>query len=154
MPEQSTVEERWKNVDELIERWRLSRQTLLVQYCEASDSLDGDLVSDQAKKSLQGFCQLLVDYASAGHFEVYYQLIREAEEYQDGGAEAAKVLLPQIVASTEAAMEFNDKYATGKVDISKLSINLSKLGEILETRFELEDQLIEILHEAHRVEVA
>jgi len=149
MPQQST-EQRWKTVDALVVRWRQSRQDLLVQYCQASDALDGDSISTLAKTYLRDFCQLLVDYASAGHFEVYYQLLREAEEYQDGGAETAKVLLPQIVASTEAATEFNDKYATGEGVLSILIKNLSKLGEILETRFELEDQLIDVLHEAHR----
>jgi len=146
MPQQST-EQRWNTVDALVARWRQSRQDLLVQYCQA---LDGDGISTKAKACLRDFCQLLVDYASAGHFEVYYQLLREAEDYQDGGAETAKVLLPQIVASTEAATEFNDKYATGEGEPSNLARNLSKLGEILETRFELEDQLIEVLHEAHR----
>lgn len=153
MAQQST-EQRWNTVDALVARWRLSRQDLLVQYCQASDALDGDDISSHAKTCLRDFCQLLVDYASAGHFEVYHQLLLEAETYQDGGAETAKVLLPQIVASTEAATEFNDKYATGDGETGTLIKNLSKLGEILETRFELEDQLIDVLHEAHRVPTA
>jgi regulator of sigma D len=154
MLDQCSTEERWNGVSELIERWRLTRQSMLVQFCEASGVLDSSATSSEAKKSLQQFCQLLVDYVSSGHFEVYYQLLREAEEFKDGGAELAKTLLPQITASTEASMEFNDKYAQGNGDLTSLSNNLSKLGEILESRFELEDQLIEILHEAHRVQVA
>lgn len=154
MLDQCSTEERWNGVNKLIERWRLARQSMLVQLSDASSALDTDVESSAAKESLQQFCQLLVDYVSSGHFEVYYQLLREAEEFKDGGTELARTLLPQITVSTEAAMEFNDEHAEGNGDITFLSDNLSKLGETLASRFELEDQLIEILHEAHRAQLA
>lgn len=154
MLDQCTIKERWNGVNELIERWLQERQAMIVQFCAVSGVHDSGRQTEKSQQRLEKFCQILVDYVSSGHFEVYYQLIREAEEFEDGSAEIAKALLPQITASTQAAMEFNDKYTEADVDLSALSKNISKLGEILEARFELEDQLIEIMHESHRAQVA
>ena len=154
MLDQCTNEERWNGVNGLIERWLQERQEMIVQFCAVSGADDDAPQTKQSKQDVEKFCQILVDYVSSGHFEVYYQLIREAEEFEDGSADVAKALLPQIIASTEAAMEFNDKYTDDNSDQADLKKNISKLGEILEARFELEDQLISIMHESHRAQEA
>ncbi len=156
MLDQCSIEERWSGVNELIERWLEDRQTVIVQFCAVSGVHEYSPKSAHSRRRLHKFCQLLVDYVSAGHFEIYYQLIREAEEFDDGSAELAKSLFPYLTATTEAALEFNDQYATIAEDnpASNLPKNLSKLGETLESRFELEDRLIEAMHDAHRVAVA
>jgi regulator of sigma D len=152
MLDQCTIEERWTGVDKLIERWLAERQALLVQFCALSDLHEESPATTQVHQKLQNFCQILVDYVSAGHFEVYYELLREAEAFDDGSAELAKSLLPSLSANTQTALEFNDQY--GNVEAGKvlkcLTQNLSTLGEVLESRFELEDRLTEVMHKAHR----
>ena len=156
MLDQCTIEERWIGVNDMIDRWLYERQLLIVQYCALSGVHEFSPRTDSERSNLrlQKFCQLLVDYVSSGHFEVYYQLIREAEEFEDGSAELAKSLFPYINATTETAVAFNDKYVDTEGPFNNLSKNLSKLGETLATRFEYEDRLIDAMHEAHREQVA
>ena len=154
MLDECTIKERFDGVTQLLDRWLQERQDLIVQFCALSGINEYRPASDSAASRLEHFCQVLVDYASAGHFEVYYQLIREAEEFEDGSAETAQALLPSIINSTEIAMDFHDKYADAKGPFTHLPRDLSKLGETLAERFENEDRLIDTLHEAHREQVA
>ncbi len=154
MLDQCTIEERWSGVNDMIDRWLQERQLLIVQFCALSGVHEFSPKAERSSLRLQKFCQLLVDYVSSGHFEIYYQLIREAEEFEDGSAELAKSLFPYINATTETAIAFNDKYIDAEGPFTNLSKNLSKLGETLATRFEYEDRLIDAMHEAHREQVA
>lgn len=155
MLENCTIEERWNAVDTLVERWLQERQLIIVQFCALSGIHELSKKDEKpANQRLEKFCQLLVDYMSAGHFEVYYALIREAEAFADGSAENANALMPQITETTEVAMDFNDRYGDANEVITTLSKGLSTLGETLAARFELEDQLIDTMHEAHREQVA
>ena len=120
MLDECTKKERWTGVNEMIERWLQERQTLIVQFCALSGVHEYSPKGERSNLRLQKFCQLLVDYISSGHFEVYYQLIREAEEFDDGGAELAKSLLPHITSTTELCMEFNDKYSEAEKPCAKL----------------------------------
>ncbi|MFA7554945.1 MAG: sigma D regulator [Spongiibacteraceae bacterium] len=154
MLDNCTIEERWSGVNELIDRWLQARQTIIVQFCSLSGVHELRANADPSNIHLQKFCELLMDYISAGHFEVYYQLIREAEAFQDGSANIAKALMPRITATTEAAMDFNDRYLDARGNMENLPKCLSKLGETMAARFELEDQLIDTLHDSHREQVA
>ena len=154
MLDQCTIEERFEGVTQMIDRWLHARQTLIVQYCALSGIHEIRPSAESTNLRLENFCQLLVDYVSAGHFEVYYELIREAEAFGDGSAELAKSLLPYIIDSTEMAMAFHDKYTGANKPLSSLPKALSTLGETMATRFEHEDRLINVLHEAHREQVA
>ncbi|WP_019531541.1 Rsd/AlgQ family anti-sigma factor [Dasania marina] len=149
-----TIEERWSGVNEMIERWLEERQKLIVEFCAVGEDRDNERSenAEQLHKRLQHFCQLLVDYVCAGHFEVYYQLLREAEEFKDGSANIAQGLLPELNENTTIAMEFHDKYAETdqNTPLNNLSNKLSKLGEVLELRFEIEDRLIDVMHNAHK----
>ena len=153
MLDNCTIQERWTGVNEIIERWLQARQTVIVKFCNLSGVHEQRTENDSPSERLQTFCQGLVDYLSAGHFEVYYELIREAEAFDDGSAEQAKALLPGISSTTEKAMAFNDQYVDAEGLLDDLPSSLSDLGEILEARFELEDQLIDLLHESHRDQV-
>jgi regulator of sigma D len=97
---------------------------------------------------------LLVDYTSAGHFEVFHELVAEAEAFDDGGCELAAELMPEIGDTTEIILAYDEKYGDGTEIEGKLKRDLSSLGEILESRFVLEDRLIAGLHTAHRRRVA
>jgi regulator of sigma D len=56
--------------------------------------------------------------------------------------------MDKIQPSTEAVLDFNDKYLATD-DLDSLSVDLSTVGEMLELRFECEDKMIEVLHNAH-----
>ena len=148
--------ERWGGVSELIDRWLKERQELLVQYCELSGESDFSQ-TDALREKFVRLCEVLVDYVSTGHFEIYEQLIREAREFNDGGEELAAKVYPRIQETTEVALNFNDN-VDGRIlteqDVSFLFEEVSKLGEVLESRFELEDFLIEHLHNAHAGKMA
>ncbi|WP_097462068.1 sigma D regulator [Mangrovitalea sediminis] len=152
----SSAKERWGGVNVMIDRWLKERQQLIVNYCQLSRADDFDS-PEKLRAALLVFCELLVDYVSAGHFEIYEQLIQEACEYDDGGLELVSRIFPRIEATTEAALEFNDRFdgcdGTG-VGLQDLYQHVSQLGETLEERFELEDVLIEALHTAHADKVA
>lgn len=148
--------ERWGGVNELIDRWLKERQELLVRYCALSG--DQDFSQTEAlRQKFVGLCDVLVDYVSAGHFEVYEQLIQEAREFNDGGLELAAKVYPRIEQTTEVALNFNDRLDSRELseqDIRDLFDELSHLGEALESRFEMEDFLIEHLHNAHAGKLA
>lgn len=144
-----TARERWGGVSEIIDRWLKERQDLLVLFCKLS-AQKGAPFSEETEVTLRNFCQILVDYVSAGHFEVYEQLVNEGHEYDDQeGLSVAKVQYKTIDATTEFILDFNDKYQETD-DLGELLQDLSKLGESLATRFEAEDKMIEVLHNSHR----
>ena len=148
--------ERWGGVSELIDRWLKERQELLVRYCDLSTETDFSQ-TEMLRDKFVRLCEVLVDYVSAGHFEVYEQLIQEAREFNDGGLELAAKLYPRIEQTTEVALNFNDRLdgrELSEVDVKELFNELSRLGEVLESRFEMEDFLIENLHNAHAGKVA
>lgn len=145
-----TAHERWGGVSDIIDRWLHSRQSLLVRFCALSEKkefTEGDAGVDE---NLRQLCQYLMDYISAGHFEVYEQLIREGQDFGDKPAlDRARALYREIDSTTDVAVDFNDKYLETD-DLSSLPGDLSQLGEALETRFESEDQMIAVLHTAHK----
>ncbi|HDZ37554.1 MAG TPA: sigma D regulator [Marinobacter sp.] len=150
------AQERWGGVSDLIDRWLKDRQELLVHYCDLSGESDFSQ-TDALKKKFLRLSEVLVDYVSTGHFEIYEQLVREAREFNDGGLELAAKLYPRIEKSTEAALNFNDQLDEDKLseqDAKALFEELSRLGETLESRFEMEDFLIEHLHTVHADKVA
>src|SRR3990167_2160105 len=146
----NSAKERWGGVNELIDKWLKERQTLIVKLCDIS--VNPGSSEENRVERLQSFCQVLVDYVSAGHFEIYEQLISEAREFNDGGLELAEKVLPKIQPSTEIDLDFNDRFDNiNKIDdgTNALIADLDKLGKTLEERFELEDILIEALHKVH-----
>jgi len=100
------------------------------------------------------FSEIMVDYASSWHFGVYEHLLAEADEFKDGGLELARELDPKIRTTTDAVLTFSDNYSERNSlcvqDVAHLCQDLSDLGELLAERFELEDRLIETLHNAHK----
>ncbi|WP_372988139.1 sigma D regulator [Marinobacter sp.] len=148
--------ERWGGVSELIDRWLKERQELLVHYCDLSGENDFSQTEALTEKFVR-LCEVLVDYVSAGHFEIYEQLIQEAREFNDGGLELAAKVYPRIEQTAEIALNFNDRLngqSLSEAQIRELFDELSQLGEVLENRFEMEDFLIEHLHNAHAGKVA
>jgi regulator of sigma D len=149
-----SAKERWGGVSNIIDSWLHDRQQLLVVYCELSkintfseDNLDH-------RNQLKTFCQIIVDYASAGHFEVYEQLIKEGRDFGDTqGLQKAASLYRVIDSTTETLLDFNDKYLETD-DLSELANDLSAIGQGLEPRFSAEDHMIAVLHNSHKDMVA
>ncbi|RJG12968.1 sigma D regulator [Pseudomonas cavernicola] len=147
------AQERWGGVHLLIDRWLQERHELVRTYDVLNDSPQPPAANALA---LQRFCEVLVDYVSAGHFEVYEQLTSEAKAFGDQrGLELAKQIYPRIEAITEVALSFNDRFDNGDCrDSVSLGVELKRLGQLLHERFELEDCLIEVLHNAHQQQTA
>ncbi|PIE20576.1 MAG: sigma D regulator [Neptuniibacter caesariensis] len=144
------AKERWGGVSEIIDSWLEGRQALISQFVH----LPAHHINDELNEKVQSFCQVLVDYLSSGHFEVYEQLLLEGGDFNDGSLEEGQSLLPKIQASTDIALDFNDDFSSlldpTVQQIREFSERLSQLGEALEERFALEDQMIAVLHTSHK----
>jgi len=91
----------------------------------------------------------LVDYVSEGHFEIFEQLLNEGYLFSDSkGLAIGEELLLRIHSLTERVLDFNDKYLATD-DLTALATDLSFIGETLAQRFEIEDKMVDILHNAH-----
>ncbi|MDG2116418.1 MAG: sigma D regulator [Porticoccaceae bacterium] len=144
-----TLLDHWGGVNEIIDRWLEERRELLVKYCELSEIQAFDGGNTEHGNKLQGFCELMVDYVSVGHFEVFEQLASEGKAFSDNeGLRVGAELVEAIQPSTEALLDFNDKYLATD-DLQALTTDLSTIGEVLAQRFESEDKMIEVLHNAH-----
>ena len=110
--------------------------------CDGSEAMKTENIEPQI---LQEFCQILIDYIATGHFELYRR-ITEGEEKRKDMISLADTIYPRIQQTTQIAVDFNDMYDGGNdyTDILKSTLqdNLSKLGEELATRIELEDKFI------------
>lgn len=150
----NSAKERWGGVSEIIDRWLQERQDMLVQYCALSTISEFDENDPDTCSKTRSLCQILMDYTSAGHFEVYGQLIQEAQAFDDQTAlQEGTRLIAQLENTTDKVLDFNDKYLETD-DLSSLPEDLSAIGETLAFRFEAEDRMIEVLHVAHKELVA
>lgn len=148
------AKERWGGVNDIVDRWLHERQQLIVEYCSLSGIQTFDENDTEHQAQVRRLCQILVDYVSAGHFEVYEQLIKEGKDFGDEQALKQAAEFYQLIdKTTEALLDFNDKYQETD-DLSELASDLSAIGQHLEPRFSAEDQMIEVLHTSHKELVA
>ena len=147
------AQQKWGGSHSVIDKWLTERQELLVLFCRIAGfspyEKKDHALPDQLQ--IQNFCQILMDYLSAGHFEIYDDI---AKAYKEKGPESqnlANALYPRISETTDVALDFNDKYAEVDKDdlLDEFDKDLSTLGEALELRFELEDELIDNLYSNH-----
>lgn len=101
---------------------------------------------EHTEEMVRRFCQALVDYAASAHFQLYRYIV-ENKERRKAVLELAEQIYPQIAASTDAILDFNDRYDVAPLAtrIGDLADDLSHLGEMLADRIQLEDQVIEAL---------
>lgn len=139
----STTERRGQ-ARKLIQHMLDERRQLLALMLEVSSRKpnppDPDLLDE--------FSQMLVDYIAAGHFGLYQRIV-EGKERRRKVQDLAVDVYSRIGETTRSALDFNEKYESGKrrpsADI--FYADLSSLGEILTARIEFEDQLIRTLIE-------
>ncbi len=106
------------------------RQRLIAYLVKLNHALDQDL-PDLAQALLQRFCESLVDYLSAGHFNVFQRVSLAADEYA------------AIEATTQLALCFNDRYGEAlSIDSGEVKLSLEHLAQVLGSRFELEDDVL------------
>lgn len=141
-PEVQEERDRRSGTRSLIDRMLSQRQKMLVLFerCAGVEPYANERPNDEL---LQEFSQILVDYIASGHFGLYGR-ISEGKERRRGIVELAEQLYPRIADTTQVAVEFNDIYekSNGRAIEGDLLKMLSKLGEELAVRIDLEDQLI------------
>lgn len=155
------AQSKWGGSHSAIDNWLNERQELLVQYCKLVGT---NKVTTQEKalpnqEDIVLFCQTMMDYISAGHFEVYEQIVKACKVNGSDSQKLASTLYPKIDDTTDTALCFNDKYAdltseqnqgkTAEDVFSGFDLDLSVVGQALEERFGLEDELIETLFDKH-----
>ena len=139
----SVTQERRGRSQDLVNKLVAERTEMLATFCRLAgiEPYTPDL--EPVQKMLQEFCQILVDYIAAGHFALY-ERISEGKERRQEVRDVAERVYPQIMKSTDTALDFNDKYDCEDhcTALDSLSADLSRLGEDLALRIELEDQLL------------
>ena len=140
----TSIPERRSGTQDMIDKLLAERQEMLVIFCHLaglqpySHAEDADV--------LEKFCEVLVDYSAFGHFEIYERII-DGRERRSRVVEVAREVYPRIAEASEVAVDFNDKYDANdhQLDLSGLEADLSKLGEELAIRIEMEDRIIDAL---------
>jgi regulator of sigma D len=125
------------------------RNSVLSQYYNLASHADQNPEnSEETLELLQEFCQDLVDYLATGHFEIYRR-IEEKQERRSDIVELADQVFNRIADTTAVAVAFNDLYDTSEnfnpEVLNQLPEQLSKLGEELAIRIDLEDRFINTL---------
>lgn len=139
---QEQQRDRRRGTRALIDKMLSERQRMLVLFerlAGVAPYTDGMPNNDL----LEEFSQLLVDYIASGHFGLY-ERISKGEERRRGVVKLAEQLYPRIANTTRVAVEFNDVYEklNGENFGGDMTKMLSKLGEELAVRIDLEDKLI------------
>ncbi len=134
--------ERRSGTRSLIDRMLSQRQRMLVLF-ERLAGVEPYADETPSDTLLQEFSQILVDYIASGHFGLY-ERITEGRERRRGVVKLAEELYPRIADTTQIAIEFNDVYekSNGQKFSGDMTQLLSKLGEEIAVRIDLEDQLI------------
>lgn len=140
----TSQEDHRQRVASVVRRWLAERQALIAEWGALRAAADAG-----APPPLTSFCQILMDYVSAGHFEVYDELLAEAERLHALPPFGGEVLMARLQDTTDAAIRFNDLCDTLPPAAwqEALARELPILALELESRFQTEDRLIAILHE-------
>ena len=143
--------ERRERLHNTIESLVNLRQEVVVSYCQLSGVSSFSARNQESHvveaDQLRRFCQIMVDYTAMGHFEVYQRII-EGKERRRAVKDVAAEVYPAIAETTDYLVDFNDKYDAFEgtdEDVEMLAGDLSRLGEIIAIRGELEDQILAAL---------
>jgi len=141
----ASSDERRQGTRNMIDKLLAERQQVLVMFCQVA-GLEPYAGDQPVAEVLQEFCQILVDYSAFGHFEIYDR-IDNGRERRIRVLKVAEEAYPRIAEASEAAVEFNDKYDPNDHNLSyeNLGEDLSRLGEELAARIEMEDRVVAAL---------
>ena len=137
-----SINERRNQTRIIVEKMLQERREMLVLLCQVSGLKPFDK-KKSVEDSLQKFCEVLVDYIASAHFGLY-ERIAEGKERRQTVVSMAEKTYPLISESTDMAMQFNDRYESLNAELIRqhLQKDISRLGELLTSRIEYEDQLI------------
>lgn len=143
------AKQRWGGAHKTIDTWLHARQDLLIEYFKLAGLPPYERESQAlpAAVDIRNFCAMLMDYISAGHFEIYDQIVESTDNAPQSTKDIASELFPLISDTTEIALDFNDRYSEREdhSDLKDFDRELSSLGEALELRMEFEDRLLAAL---------
>ena len=134
-----------QNLQPLIAAWLQHRQQLLSDFnylCSLRPFDQPQLENVSLKKKVAEFCEKLVDYISVGQFDVFETLFSFLESMPHNDSLTNNRILSNLIKTASEAVYFNDKYS-GDFEHQDLEGDLTRLGESLAFRLELEDTLIE-----------
>lgn len=139
---QQPAKERRQSTRTMIDNLLAERKEVLILYSRVAGLQPFDEEDDDSNV-LRQFIQLLVDYIAAAHFGLYERIV-SGKERRQGVVKLAEELYPRIAECTDVVVAFNDRYdaADAVAAGDGLSRDLSRLGEHLAERIELEDKLI------------
>ncbi len=147
------TQQKYGGTNKIIDSWLAERQDLLVKYCKLAGlpPFEKENKALPEAKLVNRFCQVLIDYLSAGHFEIYNSIVKQCQEHGPESAALADRIYPKITETTDDLVSFNDKYSelTNDSDLNGFDVDLSVIGQILEARLSLEDELIHTLYSKH-----
>jgi regulator of sigma D len=139
------------NKSEAVSNWLAERSQVIVMYCRLSGFRNQTKLPENDQ--INGFCDVLIDYVSAGHFEVYQQIANDCEINGPTSLQLLNRLYPDISKTTDIVVDFNEKYSKMMANDSEMMTrfdqDLSILGEAIAKRVDLEDNLIETLRTNH-----
>lgn len=134
-----------KWIDEMIrarEKLITSYFQLLTLPIDKNDSSSADLRPSYEQVTI--FCELMIDYLSRGHFEIYPKILTIMEHVSNRRLTVARRLIPRIQNTTDHLLKFNDLYG-GELNegiMNNLRNDLGALGQWLEIRFKHEDRMV------------
>jgi regulator of sigma D len=134
-----------KALPDLVAQLLTVRQESLVLYHKLA-VLKPSTPAGPAQHLLQRFRQTLMDYLALGPFEVYQALEDQPAGFAlpPGPAIWPGGSTPGSPRTTQTALAFHDRYDGELSDpaLADLNQDLSRLGESLATRIELEDRIV------------
>ncbi|MCL5049564.1 MAG: sigma D regulator [Firmicutes bacterium] len=146
-----SARQRWGGHHQALDNWLEERQEMLIRYCQMAGlpPYDNGAKGLPSSADIKAFCEVLVDYVSTGHFEIYEHLMKAADIEDEDARQVMLQIYPLITVTTERVLNFNDKYAetTEQDALREFDQDLSALGEALEVRMELEDKLMYALEQ-------
>jgi len=134
-----------------VQNWLADRSQMIVMYCKLTGIRNQTKLPED--KQINGFCGILIDYVSAGHFEVYQEIVNDCDIHGSTSIALLESLYPEISQTTDIVVDFNQKYSQKMIDendlITQFDSDLSVLGEAIAKRVDLEDSLIDTLNTKH-----
>lgn len=146
------VQQQWGGTSDVIDHWLMSRQQLLIDYCKLAGlpPFENNVRQLPTSSQLQLFCQQVVDYISAGHFKIYDKVMDKWKITGYSPTDDISRLYANITKTTDPILNFTDRYCAinDNDTLADLDQELSGIGELMELRFELEDNLIELISDS------
>jgi regulator of sigma D len=145
-----------KALPDLVAKLLAARQESLVLYHRLA-ALKPFTLADPVRHQLRRFRQTLVDYLALGPFEVFQALEEQpADSPYQQARQLARQLYDRIARTTQAALAFHDRYDGDLSDpaLAGLDKELSRLGELLAARIELEDRIVAAVRNSRRTSIA